>query len=80
MSDVVAAHSHSRGNRAHLGESATCGCFYCLAIYPPTEIVEWIDEGQTALCPRCGIDSVLAEGSGCPMSPAFLEKMHARWF
>lgn len=38
-----------------------CGCFYCLATFPGGEIHTWVDDGQTALCPRCGIDSVLAD-------------------
>ncbi|SKG32091.1 Uncharacterised protein [Mycobacteroides abscessus subsp. bolletii] len=31
------------------------------------------------LCIKCGIDSVLAENSGDPIT-AFLTRMHARWF
>jgi len=35
-------------------------------IFPPNQITEWVDadstgEGQTALCPKCGIDSVIGE-------------------
>jgi hypothetical protein len=41
-----------------------CGCFYCLFMFPPSDIANWIDldergVGQTALCPRCGIDAVV---------------------
>lgn len=77
---VEKAHAHCGNNRAALNKSDTCGCFYCLAIYPPSEITEWIDHGNSALCPKCGIDSVLAEGSGYPITTAFLTKMYARWF
>jgi hypothetical protein len=42
--------------------SELCGCFHCLAVFPPSLVSEWIDEvddvGTTAMCPRCGIDSV----------------------
>jgi len=38
-----------------------CGCFYCLRTYPATEVVDWIDDGETPLCPHCGIDSVMLE-------------------
>ena len=59
------------------------GCFYCRAIYEPAEIVEWIDDddtgvGQTALCPRCGIDAVIAIREG--IDTEFLGAMHGRWF
>ncbi|MBN3510938.1 cytoplasmic protein [Mycolicibacterium nivoides] len=80
MSDVDDAHRHSSRNSALLADSAGCGCFYCLAIYPPSEIADWTDGGRTALCPRCGIDSVIADRSGYPVTRQFLEQMHARWF
>ena len=60
-------------HREFLAQSERAGCFFCLSIFPPAEIREWIDEpdttpgatgapvpgGVTALCPRCGIDAVL---------------------
>lgn len=60
--------SSSMFNRALLERSNRCGCFHCLAIYSPSEIVEWTDEtdaapGQTAICPRCGVDAVVPETS-----------------
>jgi hypothetical protein len=53
-------------------------------MFPPTEITEWTDvwegAGHTALCPRCGIDSVIGSESGYPVTEACLRAMHARWF
>jgi hypothetical protein len=53
------------------------GCFYCVSIYPPAEIKEWTPD-ECALCPYCGIDSVL------PASPdltlEFLREMEKHWF
>ena len=79
------AHQHSSNHRSALFESSVCGCFYCGATYSPVEIVEWIDEdasgvGQTALCPKCGIDSVLGDRSGVPITPQFLAEMKQHWF
>lgn len=45
--------------RSKLEASEACGCYFCLKIYNPNEIDEWIDDEQTAICPYCGIDSVL---------------------
>jgi acetone carboxylase gamma subunit len=36
--------------------------------------------GQTALCPECGIDSVIGDASGYPITEAFLGKMKTFWF
>ena len=74
------AHKHSSLHRAELERSSTCGCFYCTAIFLPSEITEWIDDAQTALCPRCSIDSVVGSASGYPISTEFLQKMEDRWF
>jgi hypothetical protein len=46
-------------NRGQIAEAQSCGCHYCLATFPSDEVQNWVDDGCTALCPRCGIDSVL---------------------
>jgi hypothetical protein len=76
-------------NRELVLASDRCGCFYCLAIFPSAEITGWISElgpkagrlraGVTALCPRCGIDSVLPEAAGFPLTLTFLQAMQAHW-
>lgn len=92
------AHAHSFCNRTELERSEVCGCFYCLSIFPPSEIVEWIDETapplfrdnklvridpkpeQTAICPKCPVDSVIGSASGYPITTEFIELMYKRWF
>ena len=79
--DVLVAHGHSSNNRKELESSKLCGCFYCLHIFPPTEIEEWVDTGDTtALCPSCGIDSVLGDASRSQITKEFLSRMHKYWF
>jgi hypothetical protein len=36
--------------------------------------------GQTALCPKCGIDSVLGDACGYPLTEDLLSRMHQYWF
>jgi len=74
------AHKHSMHNRAEIMQSEQCGCFYCLRMFTPVEIEEWVDEGQTALCPYCGIDAVLGSASGFTISEDFLSQMRERYF
>jgi|SRR6516165_820547 hypothetical protein len=77
----INAHKHCFGNREELMNSANCGCFYCVSIFPPGEIVKWVDdEDQTALCPFCGIDSVIGSASGYPITTDFLSRMRKHWF
>ena len=80
------AHQHSFKNREEIVKSELCGCFYCEAVFAPSEIEDWVDEdknniGQTALCPKCGIDSVIGSKSGFPVNEkVFLREMHKYWF
>lgn len=80
---LVFAHLLSMCNDSAVNESEKCGCFFCERIFPANEVRECYREpggGQTALCPYCGIDSVLADASGVEVSPEFLHKMHNAWF
>ena len=82
--DLTLAHKHCFKNRAEVLASEMCGCFYCCANYPPSRISEWTterDDGeQTALCPICGIDSVIGSASGYPLTTEWLNGMEKRWF
>ncbi len=79
--DIIAAHEYCTNNKDSLQEDSVCGCFYCLKIFSPSEIKDWIpDTKGTALCPYCEIDSVIGESSGYPITKEFLEEMQKYWF
>jgi hypothetical protein len=78
--DVREAHEHCSKHRPEIIGSETCGCFYCLEIFTASEIEDWVDDGQTALCAKCGIDSVIGSASGFPVTKEFLQEMHKFWF
>lgn len=84
--DYIEAHKYSNNHMEQLKKNSVCGCFYCLKIYSPTEIEEWIiddnpcDKFGTAVCPYCNIDSVIGESSGYPITEDFLRKMNQHWF
>ena len=82
---LKAAHKHSIWNWEDILESDICGCFYCMSTFFSAEIKEICDadslKGSTAICPKCGIDSVLGSKSGYPVDDqAFLEEMRNYWF
>src|SRR5581483_9226086 len=77
---IVDAHKHSSMHREEVLRSDCCGCFHCFRVFAPAEIAEWIDNGQTALCPYCPVDSVIGSASGYPITKEFLEEMHKYWF
>lgn len=81
MDAVIAAHKYCNNNKEALMGDKLCGCFYCLRIFSPAEIEQWIDsKHDTALCPHCGIDSVIGESAGYPITEEFLKEMNRYWF
>lgn len=79
--DIILAHAFSSNNKPMLEKDKKCGCFYCLKIFNPCEISEWITDTQgTAVCPYCGVDSVIGESSDFPITTEFLEAMKKHWF
>lgn len=79
--DLRSMHRHSSNHRDEVFASALCGCFHCLETFAPSTIEDWCDDGQTALCPRCGIDSILGDrSSDAATDKAFLKQMHEFWF
>ena len=75
-----AAHEHSSRHRVEIEASARCACFFCFRTFRSTEIKAWIDSNQTALCPACGVDSVLGSASNHRLDDAFLRGMHRYFF
>ena len=77
----IEAHAHCNNNREELAASEAAGCFYCCETFAAREVAHWVDDGKCALCPRCGIDSVIASASGFPVTDAsFLKRMREIWF
>ena len=82
---LQAAHKHCTYNEAEVSKSSLCGCFYCVQNFKPNEIEEWADsdnvKGKSAICPKCGIDSVIGDYSSFPITDeTFLKEMYSYWF
>jgi hypothetical protein len=59
MSIQCEAGDASFKNKKSLKENTVASCFCCCKSFKVESIKEWCDHGETALCPLCGIDSVL---------------------
>jgi hypothetical protein len=85
-SDLDSIHKGSIRHRRAVETADICGCFYCRSVFRPSEILDWVDEepntliGQTALCPRCGIDAVIAGSPRMPITDELLQAMYVRFF
>lgn len=77
----IVAHNYSMNHKKQVEKDSICGCFYCLKLFNPKEIMTWIpDKSGTAVCPYCGVDAILGESSGYPITTDFLKKMKNDWF
>jgi len=66
----------SKDNHDIITDETQCGCYFCFRLFNGASIEEWIDDDKTALCPYCGIDSVIP----CINDVNFLVKAGERWF
>ena len=84
--DLELAHTFSNNHKQALSIEQRCGCFYCQSIFSSKEILDWLEDDNpcdrlgTALCPNCGIDSVIGESSGFEITNEFLRAMNFKWF
>lgn len=75
--DIEQACNMSMRNREGVVAAKECGCYFCLRPFPATDVVAWTDQDEmTALCPICGIDSVLPGVTDVDV----LAAAHERWF
>ena len=74
------AHRHSFRNRVEIEQSLKCGCFSCGSIFDATEVEDYIDDGKTALCPYCSVDSVIGDASGAELNPILLSELKQMYF
>ncbi|MBC7973894.1 MAG: cytoplasmic protein [Myxococcales bacterium] len=77
---MIAAKTRASRHRAELEASTRCACFFCFRSFAVSDIKSWTDADTTALCPSCGVDAVLGNGTTHPISDGFLRKMHQHYF
>lgn len=72
-------HALSSNHKNLLLDNVICGCFYCQEVYDVSEIEHWIADESCALCPHCGIDSVIPVAH-LDTPKALLKEMYKIWF
>lgn len=65
---IYAMEQKASYNVAEVEDSRYCGCYHCASVFECEEALLYTtDEGATALCPRCGHDTVLANVTDIPL-------------
>ncbi len=77
-------HTYSTHNRALIESADRCYCFNCKRILDSREITAYTDadgdEGQTAVCPMCGVDAIIPDSIEEPLDETLIDEMNAYWF
>ena len=63
-----------------IANSKRVGCYHCIQVYSPLEITVTTDNGKTAVCAKCGIDSVLPDTSPFSLDNKTLNELNKKWF
>lgn len=79
-SRIKKIHAYASHNKALIEKSQKCYCFYCKNVMDSSEINRYLDEEETALCPKCGIDSIIPDGIDENIDKGIIEEMHDYWF
>lgn len=66
----------SKNNRMAVQEASFVGCYYCLSVYAAYMVEDFVDDGQTAICPHCYVDAVLPG----PVTKEELQLANYKWF
>ncbi len=75
--------SHAKNNEIEILRSKQCGCFFCRKIYDARKVSQWTSEesgGASAVCPECGMNAVIGDASGIPLTPEVLKDMNEIFF
>jgi hypothetical protein len=79
---IASAIKHATNNEEEVKASEQCGCFHCLEIFEVSEIEDWVEgeEGTSAVCPHCDVESVIGDAAGLPLTEDFLEELRRAQF
>jgi len=75
----LGVHHFCNDNKLGVQESQRCGCFCCCRIFPARDVTEYVGTAPRAVCPLCGIDSVLP-GAWIELTTELLVEMEQKWF
>ena len=73
-------HAYSSHNRDFITTANKCYCFYCKAIVDRYKRNDYTDDGQTALCPKCGMGALLPDSIEESLDEQLVSEMNEYWF
>ena len=82
VEELLKIHKLSSNHKKLLMKEDICGCGYCVSIFNPKLITDWIEDENdlTAICPYCGIDSVIPKHFDYELNKELLKEMRGYFF
>lgn len=80
MDDMTDAYMHTSYNRKEIELSKSCCCISCRNFFPPSEVKDYTDDDQTAICPYCGEAALIGDASKIDMDANLVSNMHIHYF
>ena len=78
--ELEAIYAHTLRNRAEIAHSVRCGCAACEELFDAADVEEYIDDGQTVLCPCCGVDAVIGDAASVELTAELLAELNKKYF
>lgn len=78
-SQMERLHAYASHNKEMIASSDRCYCFHCKSVFESGEVERYLAE-ETALCPKCGIDSVIPDSIDEKIDEVIISEMHDYWF
>ena len=79
-SQLQKLHTYASHNKKLIDTADKCYCFYCKSSMQKDEIKNYIDDGQTALCPKCEIDAIIPDSIEDTVDEQMISEMNEYWF
>lgn len=79
-SQLKKLHAYSSHNKELIEKANKCYCFYCKSSMEKSDIKCYIDNGQTALCPKCQIDAIVPDSIEDAVDEQIISEMNEYWF
>ena len=74
------AHLHTANNAGEFATAKECGCICCQRLFPAEEVEEFAEHGETAVCPYCGCDALIADSSGINLTQELITDLNKKYF
>lgn len=77
---VKRLHAYSSNNKDLIEKSEYCYCFFCKKKIESNQIVRYLENEDTALCPYCGVDSIIPDCVDVVIDDKTIDNMYNYWF